>query len=155
MNPLEDILSSVTLTALHAECPQGYYMVDLLLVRAIVEPHALLRRERDLVDALSDLPELVALVEENNPDELCLPRLTRILGGQDVAFKTMAALLTLRRANLMTLLNINEVMPEVLPPDWEPPTLERAVAAAERGFLSLLDINLHPDPATIGRSDDA
>lgn len=149
MNPeLTDALGSVTLTALHATCPQGAYMVDLLIARAIVEPHALLREERRLVDALSADGHFRALAALNNPDALNATELTRHFGSREVALKVMAALVTLRRANLLTLLNVHELMPDAFDRDWQPPSTARATEAAERGYLGLLDVNLDPDPTT-------
>lgn len=144
---LNDALGSVHLTALQAECPAGAYMVDLLVARAIIDPRALLRDERHILDAVKAVPDLAEALHLNNPNHTSYLYLGHLLGDQRTALRLMAALVTLRRAALLTMLSAHELMP--VPEDWEPPSYERALEAAGRGFVSLLDVNLNPDPDSI------
>lgn len=141
-------LEGVSLSSVIQEAPDGYYLLDLLVTNAIIEPHALLARELDLLHVIRDWPELSAFMAidvpegtdqlSNEEQQAALDAALRatgwqvleaVVGGRELALRLMAALSVLSRGKIYSARDFG------LPYDV-------AVNAAKRGYLSLMSVNV-------------
>jgi hypothetical protein len=121
---LERALGAVSLTKTINEAPTGYYLLDLLVINALIEPKELLARESDLLEAVRLIPGLMDFLSVDVPEGTDqLPdheqfaalgvalaatrwlRLAEILGAGDLALRLIAALVVLNRGKMYTMQN--------------------------------------------------
>lgn len=144
---LEAALVAVSLTSL-SEIPGRHYMLDMLVINAVINPEELLAREEDLLLAIEGFPDLFAALDYDVPEGVDLLGDTQqavefarvlektsyialgsILSSQNIALRLIAALVTLSRTKMYSLLNLGA-------------SYEAAVTGARKGFLSIAGTTL-------------